>query len=287
MCCLCCLIILMCLSTYMHTRAPQYTYNSNFVQKQIMFLLNNYLYKSIDKNTDEWYCNEDLRHAAFNMVYGAIYGDKYQMSKNGKEYQSINNQFRTLFTLFIASSFIRFFPMFGLTKMIFSNIDNRMQQSLRQIVERFEKTNKTVIESRQERLSKGEVLLFDQLYDKMNNHDIITKDMLLQDIITLFGAAIDTTALVLETALLHSAKYPQLQEKIYHELIQYCNKYEYETVTVDGKKIKQTRMEFNNAKYSNCVYLRAFINESLRIGMPTPTSLPRAVSEPCILGFNS
>ena len=46
-------------------------------------------------------------------------------------------------------------------------------------------------------------------------------------------------------------------------------------------------MEFDNTKYHNCVYFRAFINESLRIGMPTPASLPRAVTQACVLAFNS
>ena len=75
----------------------------------------------------------------------------------------------------------------------------------------------------------------------------------------MFFAATDTTSAALQSALILACKYPNIQKELYHEI-----------TTAFGDDLD--KIELQNKGILKIPKLRAFIQETLRIFPPAPTS---------------
>ena len=81
--------------------------------------------------------------------------------------------------------------------------------------------------------------------------------------------------------MLNLCKYQELQNDLYTELSQFANKDD------------ESSNESSNGKLSidletiwkNCIKLRAFVHETLRISNSTARGLPRSLTTDCIISF--
>lgn len=127
--------------------------------------------------------------------------------------------------------------------------------------------------------------VFDTLYQELilngetRKNFTMTKEILTMDVWGIVGAGSDTTGVSQEGILLFFAKYFELQNEIYetelkHHIINICG------------NNKKKKYQFDKTKIVECVKLRAFIHESLRIANPAIRGFPRALTQTCILSFN-
>eukprot|EP01084_Bolivina_argentea_P037853 69997_1 len=106
-----------------------------------------------------------------------------------------------------------------------------------------------------------ELVYIDLVINEHKNNNITAKEVIL-DMLSLMQAGIDTTQQTAEYGFLLLAKYPNIQQRVYNELI---NEYE------DGI--------FSFIKLHKLNVFRAFIYEMLRVCTPTPTSVPHFTNE--------
>ena len=95
-----------------------------------------------------------------------------------------------------------------------------------------------------------------------NYNNFITLDMLKSDILILITSATNTTSIAMESSLTFAAKYSNLQEEIYSELLKHSRKLK------DNNQQLELKLQFNLNEYVQCVKFRAFLNEVLTLTHP-------------------
>ena len=277
--------------------------NCNFMDNQAKYLCEKIVFPNIDEycfNKQEWYCRNDIHNCAFNMIFGSLFGEKCHIHKNDTEYNEfiqLNNSYVSTFGIsFLAR--ILWLP-FGIENILFGNVRRKHETTHSNIHEYIKKYVNNSIEQLNTK-SESNLTFFDEMYKEIleNKNEkysyyIDDKNLLVGDIFSILGASIDTTALALETMILYLAKYPKLQEIINNELI--TAMYSSGSKVVNGNyKSNENGIHINNTgafikmnEILKCVKFRAFVHETLRITSPAARGLPRVVSVPFELSFDS
>ena len=256
--------------------------NRKFIEGHVNILLEKQMFPLLDEmatnNKGIWSPHREMDLISFNITFGALFGSKNILDSNNRDFITIAEYSTTFGVLFGFSILSNLFYIPNIVRKHF--IDNKLNlafvKNLAHTSVIFEKYINNAIKEH-EKKNKDEFTIFDEIYENMkkdkNLNNVITDEILLSDLLSLVGAATDTTTATLESCLLFAAKYSALQDEIYYELKQFgdCG---------DGNN----DIEYKNI--ANCVKFQAFIHEVLRVSAIVPKNTPHAVSEPCILKFN-
>ena len=271
-----------------------------YIMPYFSHLLNTIIYPDIDSNLQEWHIRSTLRNAAFNVIFGSLFGKDKLLPKTSKKFIEVSTGLERLSNFAPLGILPRFFyipSIFGIKNWILKQCDSKFEKgyiafhkSLEEYIEDAIENHKNKQppsgpddngndENENENENDSNWTLFDELYQSvLNTNGKINNEMLVSDICNLFGAGVDTTSIVLEVAILYLCKYKNVQKDIYHELLAYskgtANEYE------------NNKREFIYGDYFKCIKFRAFLSEVLRVGCVGPFGLPRHVSTKCVLKFN-
>lgn len=278
--------------------------NSNYMEKQIKYLLidnvfdvlDNYCTNDHDDGNKKWYCTDDINNISFNLIFGALFGSQYNLSKNNKEYKyycklliEMNDIF-ALSILFNSLSIATISSIFGINKkmkQLHDDMNLWFAEYVNKAIESFSIKNQTKNSvyinnnQEQEQEQEQEKTFFDQIYEEIIQHNssydyyIKNRYLLSTDIAILVSAAKDTSSLSIETFILYLAKDIQLQNEIYKELIDHATKDEKNKYFINL-----------NAITNKCAKFRAFVHEGLRITNPLVRGFPKALTKTCKLSFN-
>ena len=265
--------------------------NREFVRKQINTLLTSFMYDTLDKlaiDGSKWHPKEDLRHASFNIVFGAIFGENAQLEKN-EEFYKISELVHDFIATDGLGMLRYFFPLFGFGRYLFRR---QTYQHMGKFVECYDLTKKYTDEATEqyyEKLKKGsletEATYFDEVLKQIisgetDSKHSVTREMLVIDLFTLLVASMDTTGTVMEYALLLAAKNPIIQEEIYKEISMFVVKNDKDAAN------SQHKLQFELTNVLKCPKFRAFISEALRISCVGLVGGGRALSQDCQISFD-
>ena len=254
--------------------------------------LNSLLVSNNDGDNNEhaiWYPRKFLRNAVFNVIYFASFGKSSTIDDDlYKEYNKcITNFFLYGLDAFLAlqmGTTVAGIFGFAESEKKFSSAVKRLYQMVeidfKQVIggdgeekEKEKEREKDVgINNEESANTIAQCMYETYLMDSKNGIiDKETFDRCVADIGMLLFAGMDTTSHSTEVGVILLAKYPQIQEKIYKEL---------STVFESGKESDDNndsvnRFKFTFSKIYECVFLRAFVNEVLRIACGSPGGVPR------------
>ena len=239
------------------------------LEENIAKILQQITYKELNEKLEMnnkyiWYPRKFLQNAVFNVIYLAMFGKtiliddpKYEIylksTKSGIE-DAIGGLLSQSVPKFIADKI-------GLTRTAerykkYLNLLRKItQQDYETVVSNSSSNSMTTLaqclaSGYNDRVSGN---------NKTNKMDDVTFARTIADLAVLLGAGLDTTGHTSEVGVLLLAKYPAVQELVYKEL---CNVY-----GINGN--------FTFDKVYQCVQLKAFVNETLRIACPTPDGVGR------------
>lgn len=253
-----------------------------------MNILNEYIFPKINKICDnnELYLTLrfDIQYTIFAMIYSTSFGHcaklPLQNNKITKQFLKCNhyqNNIALLLGLFvgmiipnlkIANFFNHYvFNTFNTTdqldKIVSKWIDNYEKQvylpNKKQQQQKPSNNNNDNNDNINITKNNSEYYIDEMLNQVYNNK--LTKQEMMRDVLSLFSAGIDTTATTFELGILYLIKYPNIQDDIYNELIEYVKKYN----------------KFNLDHRTDLHILRAFVQELLRNIKHAAVSFPRYV----------
>lgn len=265
------------------------TANKNFMDSNVKYLMNEFLFKKLDNlyfrnNSTEdrlWYSKMDMRNASFNLIVGALFGNKYQMAPNCKDFVEFSDLSEKFANLFGTAMVTEFLPMLSL----FMNVNKLLVKTSKKLVDVIE--NKFVNEAILKYDANNIETFFDEIYyqfDQLEDKNEITesnkisdKDLMVVDVTAIIDAATGSTSFNLEIALIMFAKYENMQKHIYNELFAYAKD------IGNGKYFIELKDIFN------CARFRALVHETLRFSSALPRGIPHAITtkKPLQLSFNS
>ena len=297
--------------------------NNKHIELELDSMLNHYCYPSIEKILAqnggvkaEWYPKKDIKFGLFYVLFNGLFGMFNNNNNNNSENETDINQLmnsldRTIDA--IPGKVIgKLFPLIGifLTKYATKQVNTQMSQFFT-IVEKY--VNEAFNDDGNNNDDTFIKELFEQHKQEGNNNSREIMDYVKIDLVGMIIPAIDTTASVIEVALLYLAKNESLQGRIRYEIVKHCRKKtdnnnsnnnnsnnntnsgiinseikenkEMESIVLpDSPAFKPIELDLNGI--SKCVEFRAFIQEILRLSSAVPRSFGRTVSEPCTLAYD-
>eukprot|EP01084_Bolivina_argentea_P053478 98187_1 len=254
----------------------------------IKYAINNGVCPAIDVCITEnklFYPNKYMFYITFNTMWSTIFGG-YIDIKNSivfTWYQHIKNMFNSFMPLFILQLCgINSFPPHLYNKLMPSNFNFKNTiRILEDDVEAFmvnEGNGDFELDENNLWKRKTKTNIDNNNINHMNDSPFIDaaiayqheekwfdKQMLLNDVSGYFMAGTDTTTKTAEFGLLLLAKFPNIQDEIYNELINVLN--------------KNNQKEFTFSIFCELHKLKAFIHETIRIACLGPLGLARVIEE--------
>lgn len=288
--------------------------NRKFIERQVGKVLKQCIYPKIDnclatnaQNINvsinggaKWQAKDDLRHAVFNVVYGAIFGETAQLSKDSEEFKTIDENVKIVFENADVIIIDAVFPMLktiGLSNWLTKGMLDKVNNGWKNIYGVMQVRIDNAIKEYNEKISNGcdrsDFTYFDELYEKVLKYrsnkgkdKMISDDMLKADLFVMLSASMDTTGNSLHIALFLAAKYFDIQEEIYNELLNNATIVN-TSARNSGKSKKNPKLMFDLTKLTNCKKFRAFVNECLRIACVAVVGEVHSLTHDCILSFQS
>eukprot|EP01084_Bolivina_argentea_P277502 473771_1 len=256
--------------------------NSSFVLNHIIDCIDNQISPIIIKQHINkhklWYPSKHMQHIAFNNVWSAVFGITLQFDDPFKNLvlSRIQHFFDKIFTRVLAINFIFGkvkFPDFVMRRIAW---DHSMQSD-ELLMDWMTKKGGFIIDKEQNIIKRKNEKIksncyMDFLISKLENKQI-KLSVIVPDVWAMIRGAVDTTSKTGEYGFILLAKYPNIQEKVYKELINVLN--------------ENNLKEFNFKILNKLHIFRAFIHEILRISCVTPIGIPHMSTDKYILKLNN
>ena len=300
--------------------------NNDFMDKQVRYLCKKFIFANIDRiinncNSDrklkaKWYCKNDMDNCAFNMIFGSLFGVKEQLVKHDEKYKSYVDLLSTqakIFSFIFLCKVLSIPILSDILQKNYEKLEIKQHEIVSEYVDKAiasfdsdDKNNndidvKTVIDEMYKEINSDASKYTFYLDDTGDNYSgnytgnnkedkskLKLNKTFVADVFVLIGAGTETTSLGLETAIFYLAKYPKIQENIYNELITFVPAINTTNKTSNSPNSNDDEKHFIALKnIAKCVLLRAFVHESLRITTPVTRGIPRQLTEPCQITFDS
>eukprot|EP01083_Nonionella_stella_P020474 56750_1 len=250
--------------------------NSDFILHKVSETINhgirNHLETNIIPNQARWYPSDATYLFSFNNVFSAVFG----INLNWKDpfidqFHEYNEKFlkNAMTNILLNHLFPKPFNLPSIIKNRLLDTEHYRELSHELILDfmnrhgfKVDANNNVIQRIKDEQECNETELIYIDLVIKEHQNNNMSVDDIIADIQLLLAGGVDTTQQSAEFAFLVLAKYPQIQQKVYNELIH----------VFPGKK-------FTFKKLNQLHYFRAFIYEALRMFAASETSIPHFIKE--------
>ena len=246
------------------------TLNSRKVESEMNKILREITYEYLDSNNDNeqflWYPRHCVRNISFNVIYYSLFNKYYKL--NNAKFVTYSHASDIFATNILSMNFAATLKPKFLGKLFYG-------ERLKEFYDSAVTLKQLVAQDYEEAVSNSSIANLgdaggssiggnsrnsgERICDYYYKDKLMTKDMVIADLLVTIQAGMDTTAHTMEIGLLLLAKYPNVQSIIYNEL-------------TNNSKNKDS---FDLSTVKEFPQFRAFIFETLRLATPAPDGVHR------------